>query len=376
MTTKKISLLGSTGSIGTQTLDVARWRGYEVTGLAAGKNVEVLLGQIQAFKPQLVSCDPGVKDAVEKELPAGVRLVTGSPGNEAVASLDVDIVVAAIPGIAGLKPTLAALRAGTNVALANKEAMVVAGPLVWEVARANNADIIPVDSEHSALFQCLVGEDKAGVAELVLTASGGPFRLEPRDLSSVTPAQALRHPNWDMGSKVTIDSATLFNKGLEVLEAHFLFELALAQVSVVVHPQSLIHSFVRYKDGNLKAQIGPHDMRVPIGYALEYPNRPEVPLDPLPLTGTWELHAPDHARFPSLELAYRAGEMGGVAPAALNAADEVAVRAFLEGRIGFTDIPRLLEGVLERLDNDDLSWEAIGATDSWARRTVLLLAEA
>ena len=364
---KRISILGSTGSIGTQTLDVVRWRGYEVVGLAAGNNADLLVRQAQEFRPQTVACNSEVAGAVKPHLPSGTRLVTGLQGTEEVARLDADTVVAAISGVAGLKPTLAALRAGRHVALANKEAMVVAGPLVWEVARAHGATLTPVDSEHSALFQCLVGEAKDAVEALVLTASGGPFRTEPDDLSSVTPEQALEHPNWDMGSKVTVDSATLFNKGLEVLEAHFLFELPLENIEVVVHPQSLIHSFVRFKDGNLKAQIGPHDMRVPIHYALAYPERHRVPLEPLPLRGVWELFEPDHARFPSLNLAYRAGELGGVAPAALNAADEVAVQAFLAGRIGFTQVPEVLAGVLEALENAPLSWEAVDEADAWAR---------
>ena len=364
---KRISILGSTGSVGTQTLDVARWRGYKVVGLAAGKNAELLLGQAQEFKPELVSCHRDVAAQVKPHLPSGTRLIEGLEGSEEVARLEADTVVAAISGIAGLKPTTAALRAGRHVALANKEAMVVAGPLVWDLARANDSLLTPVDSEHSALFQCLVGEAKKSIASLILTASGGPFRTEPADLSKVTPQQALKHPNWDMGAKITIDSATLFNKGLEVLEAHFLFELPLHQIEVVVHPQSLIHSFVRFKDGNLKAQIGPHDMRVPIHYAIEYPERPEIPFEPLPLRGTWNLFEPDLNRFPSLALAYKAGEMGNLAPAALNAADEVAVAAFLQGQIGFTDIPRLLEGVLESLDNAALTWESIDETDDWAR---------
>lgn len=364
---KRISVLGSTGSIGTQTLDVVRWRGYEVVGLAAGKNADLLVRQAREFRPRLVACDRSVAAEVKPHLPSGTRLVTGLEGSEEVARLEADTVVAAISGIAGLKPTLAALTAGRHVALANKEAMVVAGPLVWEVARAHGATLTPVDSEHSALFQCLVGEDKGAVEALVLTASGGPFRTAPENLSSVTPEQALKHPNWDMGSKVTVDSATLFNKGLEVLEAHFLFELPLEKIEVVIHPQSLIHSLVRFQDGNLKAQIGPHDMRVPIHYALTYPERCKIPLEPLPLRGIWELYEPDHARFPSLGLAYRAGELGGVAPAALNAADEIAVAAFLAGRIGFTKIPALLEDVLNTLENTSLSWEALDEADALAR---------
>lgn len=364
---KRISILGSTGSIGTQTLEVARWRGFEVVGLAAGKNAALLLEQAHTFRPLLVSCDPEVAEQVRAGLPPETRLVTGAAE---VAALDADTVVAAIPGFAGLEPTLAALRAGRHVALANKEAMVVAGPLVWEVARAHGARLTPVDSELSALFQCLHGELLEGVDALVLTASGGPFRLGPSDLSSVTPAQALKHPNWTMGGKVTIDSATLFNKGLEVLESHFFFELPLSKIKVVIHPQSLVHSLVRFRDGNLKAQIGPHDMRLPIQVALTFPARPATPLAPLPLTGSWDFSEPDLKRFPSLALAYEAGRLGGTAPAVLNAADEVAVEAFMAGRIGFMDIPRALEHALTHVPHAELSWNAITEADAAARRAV------
>ena len=365
---KRISILGSTGSIGTQTLDVARWRNYDVAALCAGKNADVLIEQIKTFQPELVACDESIAPQVRAHLPETSTLITGTDGANAVATHNVDTVIAAIPGIAGLESTVAALRAGKHVALANKEAMVVAGPLVWEVARAHGGSLTPVDSEHSALFQCLVGEDMTQVASLVLTASGGPFRLTPEDLSQVTPAQALKHPNWSMGSKVTIDSATLFNKGLEVLEAHFLFEIPVDNIAVVVHPQSLIHSFVRFTDGSIKAQIGPHDMRLPIQYSIEYPARPETPLAPLPLTGTWELHEPDNARFPSLSLAFEAARQGGVAPAALNAADEVAVEAFLAEQVRFDHIPVILERVLNACETQALSWDAIQETDAAARR--------
>lgn len=371
---KTLTILGSTGSIGTQALEVASWRGYRIKGLVAGKNYRLLLEQVRRYRPEHVACDPAVAEALRAELPSEIALHVGPQGAAEVAALPADVVLAAIPGIAGLDPTVAALKAGRRVALANKEAMVVAGPLVWQLARAHGAQLIPVDSEHSALFQCLIGEDRAAVAELVLTASGGPFRQGPADLSGVTPEAALKHPNWSMGPKVTIDSATLFNKGLEVLEAHFLFELPLDQIAVVIHPQSLIHGLVRFRDGSIKAQIGPHDMRLPIQYALSYPERPAVPLTPLPLAGSWELLAVDHQRFPSLRLAYQAGEMGGLAPAAINAADEVAVSAFLAREIRFTDIPRLLAGVLEQLDNAPLSWEGIGEVDRWARARARQLA--
>lgn len=364
---KRIVILGSTGSIGTQTLEVVRWRGYQVVGLAAGKNADLLIQQAHEFKPEIIACDAAIADKVRAELPKNVKLVSGDGANETVAEQGAEVVVAAISGIAGLGPTVAALKAGRQVALANKEAMVVAGPLVWEVARAHGANIIPLDSEHSALFQCLVGESKEEVESLILTASGGPFLNGPADLSSVSLEQTLKHPNWNMGAKVTVDSATLFNKGLEVLEAHFLFEIALSNIEVVIHPQSLVHSLVRFRDGNIKAQIGPHDMRVPIHYGLEYPKRPAVPLSPLPLEGSWEFLTVDHQRFPSLELAYEAGRLGGVAPAALNAADEVAVEGFLRGELGFMDIPKTLAHVLERTPKTELSWEALYQADSWAR---------
>ncbi len=364
---KRITILGSTGSIGTQTLDVARWRGYQIAALGAGKNSDLLLEQINEFKPRLVACDESIVTQIKPHLPAGVKLVSGPEGLDEAAQIEADVVVAAISGSAGLRSTVAALRAGQNVALANKEAMVVAGPLVWQEARKHGASITPVDSEHSALFQCLVGESKESIASLVLTASGGPFRLEPRDLSKVSPAQALKHPNWAMGAKVTIDSSTLFNKGLEVLEAHYLFEIPLEKIEVVIHPQSLIHSLVRFKDGNLKAQIGPHDMRIPIHYALEYPERPQIPLKPLELKGSWELFEPDHNRFPCLNLAYRAGHMAGVAPCALNAADEIAVKAFMDGKIAYTDIAKVLEETLEHLEQAPLSWETLAETDRLTR---------
>lgn len=365
---KRIAILGSTGSIGTQSLDVARWRGYRVTALAAGTNAELLLDQAHEFRPTLVACDAATAAQVRPHLPPGTRLATGPEGTAEVATADVDVVVAAVPGMAGLAPTAAALRAGRHVALANKEAMVVAGPLVRRLAHEHSARITPVDSEHAALYQCLADQPAGSVAGLVLTASGGPFRLGPADLSRVSVDQALAHPNWSMGSKVTIDSATLFNKGLEVLEAHFLFDVPLGQIEVVVHPQSLVHGLVRFVDGNILAQVGPHDMRIPIQYAVETPARPPVPLQPLPLRGVWEFEEPDHARFPSLGLAYRAGEAGGLAPTYLNAADEVAVAAFLAGRMTFDAIPRVLAGTLEAAPQAALTWEALTAADAEARR--------
>ena len=366
--TKRISILGSTGSIGTQALEVARWRGYRVEALAAGRNARLLLEQVQEFRPRLVSCAPEAAREIEAQLPAGTKLVEGAAGALEVAQLDVDTVVAAIPGIAGLAPTRRALECGQHVALANKEAMVVAGPLMWEAARAGGGRITPLDSEHSALYQALRGEDPEGVEALVLTASGGPFRDGPANLGSVTVEQALAHPNWSMGPKVTVDSATLFNKGLEVLEAHFLFGVPLERIEVVIHPQSLVHGLVRFRDGMLKAQVGPHDMRLPIQYGIEGGDRPPVPLEPLPLAGTWEFREPDHGRFPALRLAYAAGELGGVAPAYINAADEVAVQAFLDGNLPFPAIATVLQKVLEQAPREELGWEAIEEANLAARR--------
>jgi len=359
---KKIVILGSTGSIGTQTLDVARWRGFEVVGLVAGKNTNLLLEQIREFKPGLVFSTGGLS---EHDLPAGTK-IAGSAAE--VAAMDADVVVAAIPGLAGLEPVRAAVSAGRLVALANKESMVAAGDLLWREAREHGADFVPVDSEHSAIFQCLVGEPRDSVAELILTASGGPFREGPADLSQVTPEQALAHPRWNMGPKVSIDSATLMNKGLEVLEARALFGVSMEQIKVVVHPQSYVHSLVRFRDGQLKAQLGPTDMRLAIQYALTYPDRPPTPLADQPLPPLLSFEEPDSERFPALSLAYQAGKTGGVAPVVLNAANEVAVNAFLAGKIPFTAITKIVAKLLEEAPALELTWSNLYEADAWARR--------
>ena len=363
-----IAILGSTGSIGTQTLEVARWRGWRVAGLAAGKNLELIVQQALEFQPVLVSVDSSIFEQTRAALP-GIQVVSDSCE---VATLECNAVVGAIPGLAGLEPTRRALEAGRNVALANKEAMVCGGPLMWAAARASGARITPMDSEHSALYQCLVGEKLEDVAELILTASGGPFRTAPSDLSSVTPEMALKHPNWVMGAKVTIDSSTLMNKGLEVLEAMYLYEMPIEKIGVLIHPKSIIHSLVRFKDGQIKAQLGIPDMRLAIQYsilaALETkPSRLETPLEPLDLVGTLELSKPDLNRFPCLGLAIGAGKRGGVAPVALNAADEVAVIAFLAGKLSYLGIPKLIEQVLDESPIESLSWDSIHSTDTWAR---------
>lgn len=374
----KLSVLGSTGSIGTQTLDVARERGWTVSALAAGRNLELLREQVQEFQPGVVSVDEAVY-AQARDLFPGVELLADASD---VASREADVVVNAMSGLIGLDPTRSALLAGRAVALATKEAMVTAAHLMWEAAAQGGGRVVPIDSEHTGVFQCLTGEDMGDVAEVILTASGGPFRDGPADLSDVTPEQALKHPSWSMGPKVTIDSSTLMNKGLEVMECASLYGLPMSQVGVVVHPQSLIHAAVRFRDGSLKAQFGPTDMRLPIAYAIDAaPSGMTRPGDvrgarrgrevkdhlSWPMRGTWEFREPDFDRFPCLGLAYRAGEEGGLKPVALNAADEVAVEAFLAGRLGYLDIPKLIEQVLNETPAAKLSWAELRNTDAWAR---------
>ncbi len=362
MEKKKIVVLGSTGSIGTQTLEVCRWRGFQVVGLAAGKNLELALQQIEEFSPQIIAVDPSIERDILNRFP-NIRIGTQK---EVVESCKTTV-VAAVPGLAGLAGVRRAVELGLDVALANKESMVAAGPLLWHIADKTGSRFLPVDSEHSALFQALVGEKIGDVAELILTASGGPFLHQPEDLSGVSVEMALNHPRWKMGPKVTIDSSTLFNKGLEVLEAVQLFRLPIKKVKVLIHPQSYVHSMVRFNDGNIKAQLGPTDMRLPIQYALTYPDRPETPLknDPIPLT--LDFLEPDTVRFPALELAFEAGKAGGLAPVVLNATDEIAVELFLQRKIQYLDIARLLEKVLQETPNQVLDWNSITEVDRWAR---------
>ena len=375
----RLTLLGSTGSIGTQTLDVARERGYTVAALAAGRNLDLLEAQVREFRPGLVSVAEEVLHEARARL-TGVKVIADACE---VAALSADVTVNAMSGLIGLAPTRAALEAGRSVALATKEAMVTAGLLIWEAAAAGGGRLVPIDSEHTGIYQCLVGEDVQDVAELILTASGGPFRDGPADLSGVTPAQALKHPTWDMGRKISIDSATLLNKGLEVLECASLYGVPLSQVRVTVHPQSVVHALIRFRDGSLKANLGPTDMRLAIAYALDAaPTGMQAPGQPgrvqrgpevsghlsWPLLGTLEFREPDLQRFPALAQAYRAGEMGGVAAAALNAADEVAVAAFLDGRLDFPGIARVIEQILDETPQGTVSWDSIESTDAWARQ--------
>ncbi|WP_345460287.1 1-deoxy-D-xylulose-5-phosphate reductoisomerase [Deinococcus carri] len=373
----KLTVLGSTGSIGTQALDVARERGWAVGAMAAGRNLDLLEAQVREFRPEVVSVAAEAFAEARSRL-AGVRVVA-DPSE--VAARPADVVVNAMSGLPGLAPTRAALEAGRAVALATKEAMVTAADLIWEAAARGGGRLVPVDSEHTGVYQCLTGEHLGDVAELILTASGGPFRDGPADLSRVTPEQALKHPSWSMGPKITVDSATLMNKGLEVMECASLYGLPLSQVGVVIHPQSVVHAAVRFRDGSLKGQFGPTDMRLAIAYAIDAaPTGMSRPGDVRgarrgpevaghlgwPLRGSWEFREPDAARFPALGLAYRAGEAGGLLPAALNAADEVAVPAFLAGQIGFMEIPRLIERVLDETPQGTLTWETLVQTEAWA----------
>ena len=354
---KKITILGSTGSIGVSALDVLEKnpRKFRVAALAAGHNVVLLARQILKFRPAVVSvrtrqdarrlCDMlGSKHQIPVLYDeAGAEEVAAYPG--------ADMVLSAISGAAGLKPTLAAMEAGKDIALANKETMVIAGPLVTKKARQKKIAILPVDSEHSAIFQCLAGQKPENLKRIILTASGGPFyNLSGADLKKVTLQQALKHPRWKMGTKITIDSASLMNKGLEVIEAKWLFDLDIGRIDVLIHPQSVVHSLVEFLDGSVLAQLGIADMRIPIAYALAYPRRLANDLPGLNLAkaGPLAFLKPDVKKFRCLALAYEAGRIGGTAPVVLNAANEVAVAAFVENKICFNDLPKVIEKVLNR----------------------------
>jgi len=378
---KQLAVLGSTGSIGRSTLDVVTSRpdAFRVFALAAGRNLDLLLEQVALFRPRIVTvADASAADEITGRLDADIRVLHGIDGLVEVARHpEVDLVVCGVVGALGLHPTWAAVDVGHNVALANKEALVVGGAHLTARARETGSVILPVDSEHNALHQCLRGEAIEEVKKLWLTASGGPFRRRPAEtLADVTPEEALRHPTWKMGRKITIDSATLMNKGLEVIEAHWLFGLDADRIEVVVHPTSVVHSMIELVDGSFKAQLGVTDMRHPIQYALTWPQRwasALPPFDPV-AAGPLEFERPDLERFPCLALAYRALKDGGAAPAVLNAANEVAVEAFLEGRLGFAGIPRTIEAAVERHGGDAAdSLEDVLAADARARATTVRL---
>ncbi len=377
MNKKTISLLGSTGSIGRQTLEVCDALGLQVAALTANRSVELLEEQCRKYRPALAVCmDPAAAETLKIKLAdTGVRVAAGMEGLlEAATLAQADTVVTAVMGMVGLRPTLAAIEAGKTIALANKETLVCAGELVMETARRHGVNILPVDSEHSAIFQCLQGcENRGEVKQLILTASGGPFFGKSRsELKNVTVAQALKHPNWSMGAKITIDSATMMNKGLEVIEAMRLYDLPLEKISVVIHRESIIHSLVEYCDNALLAQLGTADMRLPIQYALTWPQRVPGPATPLDLLSCKALTfaPPDEETFPCLALAKTAVQTGGTATAILNGANEVAVAHFLEGQGGFYDIPRKVEQALATVpvvQNPTL--EDILAADQAARQS-------
>lgn len=355
---KPLVVLGATGSIGTQTLEVAARMGIPVAAVAARQGSDRLAEIGEAHPGCLVGVTSPTRDE-ERRFAArfGARARFGPESLVELAALDGCIVINGVVGFAGLPATLGALAAGNRLALANKESLVAAGPVVLEALSQSSGELIPVDSEHSALFQCLVGEPRSAVRRMMLTASGGPFFGRRREeLENVTPRQALAHPTWSMGPRITIDSATLVNKGLEVIEAHYLFGIPLEDIEVVIHPQSIVHSLVEFVDGSLKAHLGEPDMRVPIQYAITYPARSQGVLGQFSLAGRdLTFRAPDHDAFPALSLAYEAGRRGGSAPAAFNAADEVAVHAFLEGRLGFQGISLILEKTLAATGWDEIS---------------------
>ena len=358
---KRISILGSTGSIGTNALRVveANPENFSVRYLTAGKNAKRLIEQARKFHPKAVAiADETLADEVYNELrPLHIEVLSGKTGiNDLAAATDVDLVLNAIVGSAGLEPSYHALKAGKNIALSNKESLVMAGELINRLLIEKNLKLFPVDSEHSAIWQCIVGEDNKNIRRIILTGSGGPFRTLPIEhFDHIAPEQALKHPTWDMGKKITIDSATMMNKGLEIIEAHYLFGVAPENIEVIVHPQSIVHSMVEFVDGSIKAQMGLPDMKLPIQYALGYPERLPVVWENTDFMKIRELtfEAPDLSKFPSLKLAYAALQRGGTAPAILNVVNEYAVDAFLKNKIRFIDIPRFVEDALSDLPIED-----------------------
>lgn len=357
MDMKRIAVLGSTGSIGTQALDIIRRcpDRFRAAALSCGKNIKLLEEQIREFSPEAVAV-ADEKDAAElRKKYRGTEVLCGAEGLKELAAMEgCDMVLNALMGMRGLEPTMAAVKKGKDIAFANKETLVAGGEPVMEAVKANNVSILPVDSEHSAIFQCLRGESPGQVRRIILTASGGPFRGYTREqLKNVTLSEALAHPNWSMGRKITVDSATMMNKGLEVIEARWLFDMPFEKIDIVVHPESVLHSAVEYEDGSVMGQMGTPDMRIPIAYAFSYPDRMDLSgavrsLDFFALKNGMTFHELDRRVFRTVDMAYEAGRMGGSCPVVLNGANEVLVEAFLSGRIGFTDI----QDNLERIMND------------------------
>ena len=374
---KTLIILGSTGSIGEQTLDVARKNGYKIKGLAAGKNIERLEAQAREFSPEYVAVfdTDAAKDLKDRLKDTNIKVLASGEGVCQVASEKADIVLNSIVGIAGLKPTLAAIKTKNNIALANKETLVTAGDLVNAAAKENGVSIIPVDSEHSAIFQSLQGVPKGALSKILLTASGGPFYGKTKEeLENVTVAEALNHPNWSMGSKITIDSATLMNKGLEVIEAVHLFGVAPDDIEVLIHRQSILHSAVELCDGAVIGQMGTPDMRLPIEYAITYPQREQMCCDRLSLSdvGTLTFAKPDRQAFPCLDICVDAIRKGGLKPAAANGANEEAVALFLKGKIKFLEIPQLVKLATDaQCCVESFKLEDVFAADKSARELVL-----
>jgi 1-deoxy-D-xylulose-5-phosphate reductoisomerase len=385
---KAITLLGSTGSIGTQTLDIVSEHPdkFRIVGLAAGRNVELFAAQIRQFRPQIAAISdadklPELREAIKDVDPQPI-LLAGEEGVIEVARYgDSQSVVTGIVGCAGLLPTIAAIEAGKDIALANKETLIAGGPVVLPLVEKHGVKLLPADSEHSAIFQCLQGVPKDGLKKILLTASGGAFRDWPVEkLPTVKVADALKHPNWSMGKKITVDSATLMNKGLEVIEAHYLFGMDYDDIEIVIHPQSIIHSLIELQDTSVLAQLGWPDMRLPLLYAMSWPERIYTNWERLNLVkcGNLTFREPDHQKYPCMNLAYAAGRAGGSMPAVLNAANEQAVALFLEEKIGYLDIARCIEFVCDRHQNDNKqnpSLDDILAADQWARQEVFTATE-
>ncbi len=376
---KKIAILGSTGSIGVNALKViqANPEKYEVTALAAGRNIDLLLKQIEDFRPVAVSIlDENLGSELKNRLGGnkGPEVFYGNDGVVRLATLDqIDTVISAMTGAAGLLPTYEAIKSGKDIALANKETMVMAGHLIMTAVKKNGVSLVPIDSEHSAVLQSLQGHTKEDLRRVILTASGGPFRDVPMEqMTTITPAQALNHPNWHMGPKISIDSATMMNKGLETIEAKWLFDLEMAQIGILIHPQSVVHSMVEYNDGSIIAQLGIPDMMIPISYALSFPHHLKNDFSTLRLEeiGVLNFEKPDMKKFPCLELAFRAAEIGASMPAVLNAANEIAVESFLDGKIAFLDIPALIDKSMEAHKPHPVETiEMVMEADRWARKT-------
>lgn len=373
---KRISILGSTGSIGTQALDVISRdiEHYQIEGLAAGTNAALLIEQVKLFSPKKVSvATKELAEEVKQSVPSSTKVYYGEEGLlEVAACTDANYVIAALVGSQGLKSTIAAIEQGKDIGLANKETLVSAGHLVTDLVKKCGVRLLPIDSEHSAIFQCLNGEHLEQIKKIIVTASGGSFRDRTREqLRGVSVEDALRHPNWSMGAKITIDSATMANKGLEVIEAHWLFGLPYEQIDVLIHPESIVHSLVEFMDGSVMAQLGNPDMRIPIQYALTYPERKKGPAAPLDLTQIGQLHfrAMDFERFPCLQMAFDCGKIGGSAPTVFNAANEIAVSRFLKGEIEFLDIESVIYQIIEQHHSvASPSLEEILEIDAWARK--------